>query len=384
MSTSALPSERAREARPVGALGGRSIVQVYEIVRTAHLERAAALGDRVTILYRGRRYDFDPAVAGGVHVLPRGLLASTWHALTHRVDVIEVNEPLVARAAARSLAYICAARLRARLAGDARPTAVAYAIGNMPTAQLRRNLPLKARVKYHTQRMLVPAVWRSLDRVAFGTSQSAELYMRELGGRGDPATLLIEALPARDAAAGGGPRPLTLAFVGDLSERKGFPELVQAWPAVRASVADARLLIVGRGAGVAEARRLAAADERVTVLVDPPRAEIYTALRRSKVLVLASRRRPLWREQVGLPLTEALAQGCSVVTTDETGIAPWLRAHGHHVVPQAAVGEQLSGALIEALESSRTPEDVWAVLPPRDGREVARDWMFAGDEGEDT
>lgn len=373
------PDERVRGGRSSSA---RSVVQVYEVVRTAHLERAAELGDRVTILYRGRRYDFDAGVAKEVDVLRLGLLASTWHALTRRVDVIEVNEPLVVRAAMRSLAYILAARLRARAAGDPRPVAVAYAIGNMPTAQLLRNLPLKARVKHRLQRLLAPAVWRSLDRVVFGTSQAAQLYADELSGRRDPETALIEALPARDASASTGPRPATLAFVGDLSERKGFPALLATWPAVRAAVPDARLLIVGRGAGEADARQLADVDERVTVLIDPPREQIYRALRVAKVLTLPSRRRPLWREQVGLPIAEALAQGCTVVTTDETGIAPWLRAHGHHVVSEDAVDGELTGALIAALTSRRTPEDVWRDLPDRDGREAARAWMYANDEGE--
>ncbi|MCR2817869.1 glycosyltransferase family 4 protein [Microbacterium sp. zg.Y1090] len=357
-------------------------MQIYEVVRTAHLERAVELGEGVTILYRGRRYDFDADVARGVDVLRRGLLASTRHALTHRVDVIEVNEPLVVRAATRSLAFIVAARLRARVVGDPRPVAVAYAIGNMPTAQMLRNLPLKAGARHRLQRLLAPAVWRALDRVAFGTSQAAQLYGEELSGRRDPETELIEALPTRDPEATGDPRPETLAFVGDLSERKGFPALLAAWPAVRASVPGARLVIVGRGAGEDDARRLADADPQVSLLIDPPREEIYRALRGAKVLTLPSRRRPLWREQVGLPIAEALAQGCAVVTTDETGIARWLRDHGHHVVPEEAVERELSAELVAALTSRRTPEDVWSDLPSRDGRESARAWMYADGEEE--
>jgi glycosyltransferase involved in cell wall biosynthesis len=189
-----------------------------------------------------------------------------------------------------------------------------------------------------------------------------------------PVSALIEALPAPvgDADAS---RDHVILFLGDLSERKGFPDVVAVWPEVRQAAPHARLLVIGRGAGTDTAHALADVDENVTVLIDPPREEIARRLRSAKVLVLPSRRRPLWREQVGLPIVEGLANGCLVVTTTETGLAEWLSRHGHGVLPEAEVPSRLGAALVAAVTSPRSPAEVQADLPPTDGRQAAQEWM---------
>ena len=83
-----------------------------------------------------------------------------------------------------------------------------------------------------------------------------------------------------------------------------------------------------------------------------------------------------WREQVGLPLVEALSYGCTVVTTNETGLAGWLADHGHQVVPGAAATAELAAAVVRALRAPLTVGAVLASLPAEDGRLAADRWLF--------
>ena len=84
-----------------------------------------------------------------------------------------------------------------------------------------------------------------------------------------------------------------------------------------------------------------------------------------------------WREQVGLPIAEGLAHGCSRVTADQTGLADWLTAHGHIVLPAGQTTEGLALGIIAALRLRRKPESVIGDLPAVDGRLAADDWLFA-------
>ncbi|BDV29519.1 glycosyltransferase family 4 protein [Microbacterium terricola] len=356
------------------------VVQLYEVVRTAHLERAAATVPRPVILYRRARYDFDEAVARTVDLRRRSLLASIAFALGRDIDVIEVNEPLSGDSSLPAVAFAGAARLRALVRRRPRPLVVTYAIENLEPETLLRNLPLKARWRHRLRHLTTPLLWRSLDRIAYGTSDAQRVYARAFArSRGRPASALIEALPS-PAADADGSREQIILFLGDLSERKGFPDVVSAWPHVRDRLPDARLLVLGRGAGSATASSLAQGEPRVRTVIEPSRAAILGHLRSAKVLVLPSRRRPLWREQVGLPIVEGLANGCLVVTSSETGIADWLSAHGHWVLPEEDLPAGLGDALLAALTSSRTPGDVQADLPAADGRLRAQEWMYGGGE----
>ncbi|WP_159096389.1 glycosyltransferase family 4 protein [Miniimonas sp. S16] len=353
-------------------------MQLYDVVRTVHLERVQALGaetHKVTILYRERRYDFDSELAKTLALQRAGAWRSFWYAARHDIDVLEVAEPYVVQSALRSLLVIAAARARSRVRRRPPPRVVSYAIENLSPYESAPRLPLKARLKRRALIVFVPTLWKRLDRVAFGTGEAARLYGAQFGGHEPPVTRLFESIPTAENPGVKDPAPV-LVFLGDMSIRKGFPDVLSAWARVAAEAPTARLMLVGRGAGVADARLLAASDDRVGVLVDPPRDAIFETLRSAKVLVLPSRRMPLWKEQVGLPILEGLARGCLIVTTTETGIAGWLSAHGHWVVPEAAVSEALPHALVEALTSARSPESVIADLPPTEGRAAAQEWMY--------
>lgn len=358
------------------AAAGPRVVQLYDVARSAHLERAVATEPRPVLLYRRTRYDFDQELLSAVDARHLGAWASVAYALTKDLDVIEVNEPLSGDSSLPSVAFTAAARLRAAVQRRPRPLLVSYAIENLAPATLVRNLPFKARWRHRLRHLTTPLLWRWLDRIVYGTAQAQAVYARAFSRspRG-PHGVLIEALPAPEPAAEAS-RDQVILFLGDLSERKGFTDVMDAWPAVRSAVPGARLLMIGHGAGADAVNALAATDERVTAIIDPPRGEIARRLRAAKVLVLPSRRRPLWREQVGLPLVEGLANGCLIVTTTETGIADWLSRHDHWVLPEADLPERLAEALVRAVTSTRTPADVQADLPRVDGRRAAQDWLY--------
>lgn len=355
------------------------MVQLYDVVRTAHLERAAA-SPGTEILYRVRRYDFDADAASKVISRRCSVFGLAWYALRHHIDVLEVNEPLVENAAPRAAVVIAFARLRNAVTRKPRTRVVSYAIANLAPGETVANLPFKARVRFLLQWPFVGLVWRGVDRIAFGTREAAELYEAHFGRRRwQPEAQVIDPLPNASGAPVAA-RGSSLIFLGDLSVRKGFPDLLDAWPRIRAEVPNATLTIVGRGEGSGEALALAAADERVSAHIDPRRDEIFTHLDQAKVLVLPSRRRPLWKEQIGLPILEGLSRGCLIVTSSETGISAWLDAHGHWTVDEPRVGAELTDALVAALSSNREPQSVLDDLPNIDGREAARHWMLAGVE----
>lgn len=349
-------------------------VQLYDVARTAHFERIVRSGAPITVLYSERRYDFDAALAARVGARRAGVVGAFWYTLRHDIDVLEIAEPLLVRAAPRSFAAILGARLRAaRRRTDV--AVVAYAIENKDPREGISTLPWRARLRLRLQQLFVRRVWNSLDRVAFGTSQSQKLYARILGG-GRATQRLIPALPVADAAAAGATtREPIVTFLGEFSERKGFPLLLEAWPSVKAAHPGARLILIGKGDGATSARELGDRDATVQVEIDPPRTRIFDLLGETKVLALPSQPRPRWREQVGLPIVEGLGKGCLVVTTAETGLAEWLEDHGHAIVAPSGDVDALSRALTASLRDDRSPADVLRDLPESDGRAEAERWI---------
>ncbi len=352
-------------------------VQLYDVARTAHFERALRSGARTTILFEVRRYDFDEELAAAVGARRAGIWGAFQYALRHDIDVLEIAEPLVARAAPRSLAAIAGTRIRG-LFRRRRATVVAYAIENKDPWDGNATLPPHARLRLRMQLALTPAVWRRIDRIAYGTSQSAELYRRRFpDGRREhrPEEAVIPALPVAEKVSDA-PRGPVVTFLGELSERKGYDRVREAWPFVLGSHPGARLVLIGKGAGADDAVAFAEVTASVTTLIDPPRDRLFAELHASKVLVLPSQPRPRWREQVGLPIVEGLGRGCLIVTTSETGLAEWLRDHGHQVVSPPDDTAALAAALSRALDDPRTPSQVVADLPPVDGRAEAERWMI--------
>ena len=106
-----------------------------------------------------------------------------------------------------------------------------------------------------------------------------------------------------------------------------------------------------------------------------PRTDVLALLRRTSVLVVPSQRYGRWREQIGESIQEALSEGCTVVTTDETGIAPWLAGRGHSVIPAASTSSKLPRALADALTTPLPVDAVLDSLPDIDGRLLSDGWL---------
>lgn len=353
-------------------------VRLYESIRTAHLERAHQLTP-AAILYRRRRYDFDAELARGLELVEAGPLRAALILARSRITTLEVNEPLMLSSLPSTAVALGALALR-RLVGGKRVSVVSYAIGNADPFQQRLRTGWKSVLREAIERRLAAMVWRRVDRMAFGTLAAQETYRGLLPMAEGRPEALIGALPAAcpcpPEERGG---PYEVIYLGDFSERKGFPLVLAAWPGVRRAFPDARLTIVGKGALTREALAEAETDSTIDVVLDPPRGEIHRQLRRAQVLVLPSQATPTWREQVGLPIVEGLAHGCSIVTTTETGLATWLAAGPHSVIPPDAPSSELAEAIEHQLRLATPKADILATLPAQDGRLAADSWLFETD-----
>lgn len=367
-----MPTPRDPTFRTVAPL-----VKLYHQARTAHLERAAE-GPGITLLYESARYDFDVAAAQGADVRQVSAREAARLVSRSRVRVLEITEPAYLPGVRRAARVVIEVRLRTMWRRGRRPLLVTYAIANSDPASEWAPDGLRQHVGRALNLALARWLARRCDRIAFGTPAAQDVYRSQYGRpRRGQTRMLTLALPAScTCGTVDDKRSHSLVFVGAFVPRKGFDLLLDAWPGIAEAVPDARLTIIGVGELAAAAERLATADDRVTLLTDPSRSLIHDTLRASSVLTLPSRATPTWREQVGLPIVEGLQHGCTVVTTEQTGLAQWLTAHGHHVVDSGGGATELGFVLANALRAPRTPSAVLADLPEHDGRQTAEQWLF--------
>jgi glycosyltransferase involved in cell wall biosynthesis len=359
-------------------------LRIYASLRTAHLERFREMEPAV-VLYHRARYDFDESVAD-LRWRPRrvGRLGVLADLARNRYRVVEVNEPIMTDRWLDLLAQIAVVRIRRLVTGHRTPV-VAYCIGlTDPAEEIRRRLPVSVPTWFLRLwcRLVMTLVMAGTDRLAFGTSGARDLYTRYV----PPALLdrrarVFEALPRACDCEGQtaelSDRAGTVLFLGAFNERKGIDLTMRAWDVLAEHRPDLRFHVIGKGDARERVQAWSAGRDDVVLEIDPPRARIHEALRDSAVLVLLSQRVGPWREQVGLPIVEALAHGCTVVTTDETGLADWLARHGHVVVPLSAGPAQVADAIEAALRLGRSVSDVLADLPTTDSRIAADEWLLA-------
>lgn len=156
---------------------------------------------------------------------------------------------------------------------------------------------------------------------------------------GEPDTVAVVpngvALPPEPAPAG--EQDPVVVFAGQVGRRKGVDVLVAAWPAVRAAVPAARLVVLGAAEDVTVPRTPGVT---VTGPVTPDR--VLAALEGARVAVLPTR-----AEAQPVFVLEAMAAGRPVVTTDVAEIATTLGEAGA-VVP-AGDAPALAQALVRYL-----------------------------------
>lgn len=123
----------------------------------------------------------------------------------------------------------------------------------------------------------------------------------------------IESIPHTAPASGSG---RTLLFVGQLTPRKGYDVAIEALPAIVAACPDVSLLIVSglnqqQREHMLELARRVGVEEHVQFLGYLSDEALINLYRASDALLFPTR-----YEGFGLPLLEAMAAGCPVITTD--------------------------------------------------------------------
>jgi glycosyltransferase involved in cell wall biosynthesis len=156
-------------------------------------------------------------------------------------------------------------------------------------------------------------------------SREAQALLRSFGYRGDTRVLPPQGIdldvfyPRRHEPAADG-APFTVVYVGRLVPEKGVNLLIDAVGALDGSC---RLVLIGGGPSRAslEARACERGLEgcvQFAGALSP--MELAEHLRRSDVLVLPSLSTPVWKEQFGRALVEAMACGLPVVGSDSGAI----------------------------------------------------------------
>ena len=220
------------------------------------------------------------------------------------------------------------------------------------------------------------------DRIAFASASAKDCYTaaRVLPAR--CTTRVFDELPEACACHHGRLKGKQMTFVGALEHRKGLPDLLAAWRQSGLGAEGWQLVIAGSGPLADDLARAAAADPSIVALGPINRREVHEVMARTAVVVLPSRRWGRWREQIGYSIAEGLAHGCHVVATPDSGLAGWLRRHGHDVLPENFTVADLRDAMRRVASARLSPAIVEESLPPLGGRMAAEDWMCS-DEAND-
>lgn len=356
---------------------GPRVLRVWDVLRTQQLEFAYRLTPGL-LLYRRQSYDFDPSAVDPAQVQHSSTLRTGWKILTGRYDVLELIEPGQLPAWPQILVNVTAYRVN-RAVRRGHPMSVLYAIDNL---NVRDDFIARVRLPRSIAGPVFDVIYRYLlgpvDRIVYGTTGAKENYAR-LAGR--TATRIESTLINElDEPCNCGPLDEKdehlLLFVGAFDERKGIRLLMQVWPHVAVARPDIRFVIVGKGALAGEVEQWARDRPDVDYQPDPPRAQVHAWYRRARVVVLLSQPTLSFREQVGLPITEGLSHGCLICATSQTGVADWLREHGHLVVEHDDAAAHIAEQLVKVFAASMRPADVLADLPTTTTRIQADRWLY--------
>lgn len=291
---------------------------------------------------------------------------------------LEAPEPLWMRFLPRGAAIVALFKATGLLRGRRRRVGT-YAMENNDLPTLiggRRSVPALAVRLFSTALGLYMRLM--IDRIVFASEGSRAVYTSIPGVDAIESTT-IEELPTAVESDDADVLALSACFVGVLETRKGILALMEAWERVEQQLPTAHLDVVGPGEHADAVREwVDRAPATRRLLGQLPRHEVLSLLARTQVLAAPSLPDGRWREQIGLPIKEALSNGLTVVTTHQTGLAGWLRGHGHRVVElegEGSLAGRLSGALIDALTGPLERPLVRASLPAVEGRYASDSWL---------
>jgi glycosyltransferase involved in cell wall biosynthesis len=361
---------------PFGDTANYTHIRIRPELRAAQVERASLMTPAHT-LYFAEKYDL-----GETHLPIQftkvGLLEAMRIFTKPECRVLEVPEPLWLRFLPKTM-LLAISWKAAGLARRQSRVVVTYAIENNDLGSLlspRRRLPRI--LENMAAACLGGALRLTINRIAFGSSGAQRLY-HSLPGVSSINSRLVEELPA----AKDRPDLLPTAsdqvvFLGELDGRKGIRKVLSVWPVIEKAKPDAHITIAGNGRLAAEVQQWCLErPESRTFKGFVQHEQVSALLAGANVLVAPSLREGRWREQIGLPIVEALSQGLTIVTTDETGLAEWLGSQGHHVISEPAVDIQLSEALMSAISSPLDPAEVMRSLPTIAGRVASDAWLHS-------
>lgn len=360
----------------------RRAAQFYPVARTAHVERLPLDGS-VDFFYQRTRADWhSPQPPRGSSMKKVSTLEMARIARSGRYSVIEIPELLAVRLLPAVLFVALGSRLSVR---RRRTTLVYYAIENLSQVdKVSNSLPVPRRLVEVLLRISWFVCGGAVTKVCFGTSAAQAMYETEFGPllwrhfAKKTEVCLIPAVPAEMPYELARRRDPVVTFLGTFEGRKGIHEVMAAWPHVLGVNPAARLNLIGFGPELEKVTKFAVDFSRsVSLHIDPERKKIADLLSQTRVLVLLSRRTNTWREQVGLPIVEALAHGCAVVTTSETGLATWLEGQGHSVLEEDCSSEEVGLHIAHQLRT-HSVDRVLESLPASDGRLSAEKWLLGG------
>lgn len=358
--------------------GEATALRVYKSLRSAHLERLQTFQE-ATNIYLEESYDFDPGAASALTNMPRRVRLREVFSVVRslRPRVIEINEAYQLNAWPLLFVVRCAiGSLRRR----DRAEVVFYAIENFdPASSLAHRVHLPESLARFLSNIALRIVVPRPRRVCFGTAGSRDLYTQNSCWMLRSADVrLIEALPKPRTLSGTVAVDIDALFLGAFEERKGVLDALAAMARLKAEDGRRRFVVVGKGPLLPDVLEYVA--RGIEVIVDPPRSDIEQLMERAKVLILLSRDTPTWREQVGLPIVEALSAGMTVVSSDRTGLAEWLHTHGHTVLSSEASLDTVTHALRDAVERPLEREEVLITLPSDDARALADRWLLGAND----
>jgi hypothetical protein len=349
-------------------------IRVYAELRSDHIRLCPQLTPAECLFFDTNFDLVDIDIQGDFRRV--SLLQAMRRIATSRARVLELPEPLWARFLPRAVCLAGVWTLSGLARGRWRRARTYAKENNAPLTALLGEWSLPGVVASLVRLLVGGLVYSMYERIAFASEGSAAAYLSlPFVGRIERRVSLE--LPRRPADGGEVPWAAGSAvFVGQLEPRKGLRVLLPAWEIIESLRGQVHLHIVGSGLLEPEVDRWARERPRSrTFHGHRSRRGVLGLLPECSVLVAPSIRTGRWREQIGLPITECLPAGLTVVTTDETAMAPWLRSHGHHVVEAPPTSGTLANALLAALDSPLPRADVIDSLPPLLPRTESDRWL---------